>query len=105
MNKVLGYVDDILLVIIILVTAFSFFIGVFLVFFTNIGGEVQWYSDVPLDFLIFGIFWTQFNKFQFGNFLHVFLDCLLGMLSVLFFKTCFNLSLIFTENAISNDRT
>ncbi len=66
LNKVIGYVDDILLVIIILVTAFSFFIGVFLVFFTNIGGEVQWYSDVPLDFLIFGIFGLNSINFNLG---------------------------------------
>ncbi len=66
MNKVLDYVNDILLVIIILITAFSFLLGVFLVFFSNIGGEVQWYSDVPLDFLIFGIFGINSINFNFG---------------------------------------
>ena len=66
MNKVLDYVNDILLVIIILITAFSFLLGVFLVFFSNIGGEVQWYGDVPLDFLIFGIFGINSINFNFG---------------------------------------
>ena len=66
LNRVLVYIDDILLVIIVLVTAFSFFIGIFLVFFTNIGGEVQWYRDVPLDFLIFGIFGLNSINFNLG---------------------------------------
>ena len=66
MNRVLVYIDDILLVIIVLVTAFSFFIGIFLVFFTNIGGEARWYSDVPLDFLIFGIFGLNSINFNLG---------------------------------------
>ena len=66
LNRVLVYIDDILLVIIVLVTAFSFFIGIFLVFFTNIGGEARWYSDVPLDFLIFGIFGLNSINFNLG---------------------------------------
>jgi CAAX prenyl protease-like protein len=66
LNKVLGCVDDVLLIIIILVTTFSFFLGVFLVFFTQIGDEVQWYSDVPLDFLIFGIFGLNSLNFNLG---------------------------------------
>jgi hypothetical protein len=66
LNKVLGFVDDVLLVIIILVTTVSFFIGVFLVFFTNIGDEVKWYSDVPLDFLLSGIFGLSSINFNLG---------------------------------------
>ena len=66
LNRVLVYIDYILLVIIVLVTAFSFFIGIFLVFFTNIGGEARWYSDVPLDFLIFGIFGLNSINFNLG---------------------------------------
>ena len=66
LNRVLVYIDDILLVIIVLVTAFSFFIGIFLVFLTNIGGEARWYSDVPLDFLIFGIFGLNSINFNLG---------------------------------------
>ncbi len=66
LNKVLRYIDNILIVIIILVTAFSFLIGIFLVFFTNIGEEVNWYSDVPLDFLIFGIFGLSSISFNLG---------------------------------------
>jgi Type II CAAX prenyl endopeptidase Rce1-like len=66
LNTVLKFVDDILFVFIILVTTFSFFIGIFLVFFTNIGGKVQWYSDVPLDFLIFGIFGLNSISFNLG---------------------------------------
>ncbi|CAN5885892.1 hypothetical protein BH23THE1_BH23THE1_01640 [soil metagenome] len=65
-NKVLAYINNILLVIVILVTAFSFLIGVFLVFFTNIGGDVHWYSDVPLDFLIFVIFGLNSISFNLG---------------------------------------
>ncbi|HKO76000.1 MAG TPA: hypothetical protein VJU52_02220 [Flavobacterium sp.] len=65
-NKVLRWIDDVVLFIIILVTTLSFFIGVFLVFFTQIGGEVQWYSDVPLDFLIFGIFGLNSLNFNLG---------------------------------------
>jgi hypothetical protein len=65
-NKVLAYINNILLVTVILVTAFSFLIGVYLVFFNNIGGDVHWYSDVPLDFLIFVIFGLNSISFNLG---------------------------------------
>lgn len=95
LNKVLGYIDDILLVIIILVTAFSFFIGVFLVFFTNIGGAVQWYSDVPLDYLIFGIFGLNSINFNLGIsfmffwtiYLTCYLFCFLKPISIFHFSS------------------
>ncbi len=66
LNKVLKWIDDTLIFIVILVTAFSFLIGLFLVFFTNLGGEVHWYNDVPLDFLIFGIFGLNSIYFNLG---------------------------------------
>ncbi|ALI36446.1 CAAX amino terminal protease self- immunity [Candidatus Nitrosocosmicus oleophilus] len=79
LNKVLSVVDDMLVVIIILVTTFSFFIGVFLVFFTNVGDVVQWHSDVPLDFLILGLFGLSSINFNLGIsfvfFLIVYLAC------------------------------
>lgn len=55
-NKVINWIDDTLIFIVILITAFSFAIGLFLVFFTDLGNEVHWYSDVRLDFLILGVF-------------------------------------------------
>jgi hypothetical protein len=58
--------EDTLIYIVILVTALSFVIGIFLVFFTDLGDEVHWYSDVPLDFLIFGIFGLNSIYFNLG---------------------------------------
>ena len=66
MNKVIKWIDDTLIFIVILVTSFSFVIGLFLVFFTNLGSEVHWYNDVPLDFLIFGIFGLNSIYFNLG---------------------------------------
>ena len=66
LNKVINWIEDTLIFIVILVTALSFVIGFFLVFFTDLGNEVHWYSDVPLDFLIFGIFGLNSIYFNLG---------------------------------------
>src|SRR6476646_4339947 len=86
LNKVLSVVDDMLVVIIILVTTFSFFIGVFLVFFTNIGDVVKWHSDVPLDFLILGLFGLSSINFNLGISFLLFLTVYLACFLFCFFK-------------------
>ena len=50
----------------VFVTGFSFGIGLFLVFFTNLGGEIDWTNDVPLDFLLFSLFGFQTINFSLG---------------------------------------
>jgi len=50
----------------VFVTGFAFGIGLFLVFFTNLGGEIDWTNDVPLDFLLFSIFGFQTINLSLG---------------------------------------
>ena len=50
----------------IFVIGISLGIGVFLVFFTNLGGEINWTSNVSLDFLLFGIFGFHSINFNLG---------------------------------------
>jgi membrane protease YdiL (CAAX protease family) len=50
----------------VFVTGISLGIGLFLVFFTNLGGEIDWTYDVPLDFLLFSLFGFQTINFSLG---------------------------------------
>lgn len=50
----------------VFITGISFGIGLFLVFFTNLGVEVHWTSDVSLDFLLFSVFGFNAINFNLG---------------------------------------
>jgi hypothetical protein len=50
----------------IVVTIASFAIGVFLVFFTTLGGQTSWSQNVSLDFLLINIFGFQSVEFNLG---------------------------------------
>ena len=50
----------------VIVTGISFGIGLYLVFFTNLGGEINWVDNVPLDFLLLSIFGFQSIYFNLG---------------------------------------
>lgn len=65
-SRTLKQLNDVLVLFIILVTAASFVIGLFLIFFTNLGGEVHWYDNVQLDFLIFNILGLHSINFNLG---------------------------------------
>lgn len=74
----------------VFVTGISFGIGLFLVFFTNIGGEINWTNNVSLDFLLFSLFGFQAINFNLGLtflffwliYLTCFLFCLLKPVSL-----------------------
>ena len=74
----------------VFVTGISFGIGLFLVFFTNIGGEINWTNSVSLDFLLFSLFGFQDINFNLGLtflffwliYLTCFLFCLLKPVSL-----------------------
>lgn len=50
----------------VFITGISFGIGLFLVFFTNLGAEVHWTSDVSLHFLLFSVFGFNAINFNLG---------------------------------------
>ena len=50
----------------VIVTGISFGIGLYLVFFTNLGGDINWDDNVPLDFLLLSIFGFQTIYFNLG---------------------------------------
>lgn len=70
-----------LILFIVLVTIVSFAIGLFIVFFTQLGGDVSWYQDTSLDFLLINIFGFQSIQFNLGItflfFFSVYLVCYL----------------------------
>lgn len=63
-EKVVERIKHGLILFMTVITIASFAIGIFIVFFTNCGGDASWNQNVSLDFLlinIFGISSVQFN--------------------------------------------
>ncbi len=50
----------------VILTGFSFGIGLYLVFFTDLGGETNWTEYVPLDFLLLSLFGIPAIKYTLG---------------------------------------
>ena len=55
-NRILERIHVAISLFMVIITGFSFCVGLYLVFLTNLGTEASWYENVPLDFLLFGIF-------------------------------------------------
>jgi hypothetical protein len=54
-SKYLDNLNNILILSVFVIITGSIFIGFYIVFFTNIGKDVSWISDIPLNFLILNI--------------------------------------------------
>ncbi|WP_415312175.1 CPBP family intramembrane glutamic endopeptidase [Candidatus Nitrosocosmicus sp. FF01] len=66
LNRTIEKTKVALIFFMVIVTGISFGIGLYLVFFTNLGGEINWTDEVPLDFLLLGIFGFQTIYFNLG---------------------------------------
>jgi hypothetical protein len=80
-EKIIEGIKHSLILFMVAVTLASFAIGIFLVFFTNLGGDISWSQNVSLDFLLINIFGFQSPQFNLGItflfFLSVYLICYL----------------------------
>lgn len=82
----------------VVVTFASFAIGLFIVFFTNLGGNTSYYQNVSLDFLLINIFGLQSIQFNLGITFLIFFFVYLGCYFYCFFNPKpWVLSLIFSR--------
>lgn len=66
LNRIIERTKVAIILFMVIVTGISFGIGLYLVFFTNLGGETNWTENVPLDFLLLNIFGFQTIYFNLG---------------------------------------
>lgn len=66
LNRTIERTKVALILFMVIITGISFGIGLYLVFFTNLGGEINWTDNVPLDFLLLSIFGFQTIYFNLG---------------------------------------
>ena len=66
LNRTIEKTKVVIILFMVFVTGISLGIGLFLVFFTNLGGEMNWTNNVPLDFLLFSLFGFHTINFNLG---------------------------------------
>jgi hypothetical protein len=65
-SKYLDNLNNILILSVFVIITGSIFIGFYIVFFTNIGKDVSWISDIPLNFLILNILGISNSNYILG---------------------------------------
>ena len=66
LNDTIERIKVVIILFMVFVTGISLGIGLFIVFFTNLGSEIDWTKDVPLDFLLFNLFGFHTINFNLG---------------------------------------
>jgi membrane protease YdiL (CAAX protease family) len=88
-SKYLDNLNKITIFSIFLIITGSIFIGFYIVFFTNIGKDVSWISNVPLNFLILNIFGISNLNYVLGITFILFWTGYIVFYSVIIFKPFF----------------
>lgn len=66
LNRIFIHFTNYLLLFLVIVTICSIFIGIHLVFFTQLKNDSSWYDNIHLDFLLFDLMNLQFIQFNLG---------------------------------------